>query len=132
MASKFNLIFILFLLLLVFLLPAHCATSAPKRGDNGLGVILPQDNPFMYNMGIVAHGTVIRDDKGREYTAIDFAPVGGRMLFPEGILLCGNQGRELMEHQMKVVVLTYERQAHTMVQGIGCHELVGINEVKGQ
>ena len=106
------------------------ATSAPRRGDNGLGVVLSQDNPFIYNMGIVAHGDVLRDPKGREFTAIDFAPVGGRMLFPEGILLCGNQAGPLMEHQMKVVVLTYERQAHTMTQGIGCHELHGVNEVK--
>lgn len=111
---------------------AHGATSAPKRGDNSLGVILPQDNPFMYNMGVVAHGDIVQDAKGRQYTAIDFAPYGGRMLFPEGILLCGNQAKPLMEHQMKVVVLTYERQAHTMVQGIGCHELVSITLVVEQ
>lgn len=108
---------------------AHGATSAPKRGDNGLGVVISSDNPYMYNMGVVAHGAIMRDDRGRDYTSIDFAPYGRPMIFPEGILLCGNQAKPLMEHQLKVVVLTYERQAHTMYQGIGCHELVSINEV---
>lgn len=111
---------------------AHGATSAPKRGDNSLGVVISGDNPFVYNMGIMAHGTIITDEKGRDYTSIDFAPYGAPMLFPEGILLCGNQAKPLMEHPMKVVVLTYERQAHTMYQGIGCHELVGVNLIAGQ
>jgi len=31
---------------------------------------------------------------------------------------------------MKVVVLTYERQAHMMYQGIGCHNVLSITEVK--
>ena len=115
----------------VALQSAHCATSSPRR-DNSLGVVISSDNPLMYNMGFMAHGQIIEDEKGREYTSIDFAPYGGPMLFPESILLCGNQAEPLMEHPMKVVVLTYERQAHTMYKGIGCHKLVGVNLVAGQ
>jgi hypothetical protein len=107
----------------------HCTAIGHHR-DNGLGVIISNDNPMMYNMGLVTHGNVMEDEKGRAYTSIDFLPYGSPTLFPEGILLCGNQAAPLMEHQMKVVVLTYERQAHTMYKGIACHELFSVTEVK--
>lgn len=111
---------------------AHGMTSGPRRTDNSLGVLISEDNPFTYNMGIVAHGEIITDAKGREYTAIRFAPYGVPVLMFQDILLCDNQADSLMEHKLKVVVLTYERRAHTMANGVGCHELMDINEVKGQ
>ena len=58
----------------VALQSAHCATSSPRR-DNSLGVVISSDNPLMYNMGFMAHGQIIEDEKGREYTSIDFAPI---------------------------------------------------------
>jgi len=119
------------LIILLMTLPAHCATSAPRH-DNGLGVVIDGINPLMYNMGVVAHGEILEDAKEREYTSIDFLPYGGPMLYPEGLLLCGNQAKPLTQWPLKVVVLTYERQAHTMFKGIGCHELVSVNRINVQ
>ena len=103
----------------------HCATSAPKRGDNGLGVVLFQDNPFMYNFGRATHGAVM-NYKDKDYTVIEFQPVGGRMIFPESILFCDNHIDEFEAYQNKIVVVAYEREAHYQLQGIGCHEMLGI------
>jgi hypothetical protein len=110
---------------------AYCTTSG-RRNANGLGVIVSEDNTYTYDMGVVMHGQVIEDEKGREYTSIDFAPSGAALLYPESILLCGNQAAPLTKWPLKVVVLTYERQAHTMFKGIGCHELMGVDLISGQ
>ena len=121
------------LLTVLLSMSAHCATSAPKRGDNSLGVVVSQDNPYMYNMGAVRRG-VIMNYGDRDFTSIEFAPVGGRLIFPENILFCGNHEQELYDlaQAHKVIVLMYERESHLQLQGIGCHELVGVYEVKGQ
>ena len=121
----------LVIVLLLMSFPAHCRTSAPRH-DNSLGAVIDGINPLMYNMGVMAHGQILEDEKEREYTSIEFAPYGGPMLFPEGILFCGNQAKPLTQWPLKVVVLTYERQAHTMFKGICCHELVSVNRINAQ
>ena len=119
----------LLFLALVLAASAHGATSAPRH-DNGLGVVTPQDNIYMYNMGLVTGGAILANDRGEEFTSLTFLPFGSPMLNTEQVMLCDNLADELNKHGHKVVVLTYERQAHQAYQGVGCHQVLAIFDVE--
>ena len=46
------------------------------------------------------------------------------------LLLCGDWAEQLQPLMGRPLVITYEREAHQMIQGIACHELVSVDEVK--
>ena len=119
----------LLFLALVLAASAHGATSVPRH-DNGLGVVTPQDNIYMYNMGLVTGGAILANDRGEEFTSLTFLPFGSPMLNTEQVMLCDNMADELNKHGRKVVVLTYKRQAHQTYQGVGCHQVLAIFDVE--
>lgn len=120
---------ILGILLLLAVPAAHCSASSP-RTQNSLGVVLSDVNPYVYNVGVMTTGTYLYDSKGRISTNIGFAPYGNHMLYPENLLFCGDVAQQLLEHQQTVIVLVYGRQAHSTIEGIGCHELLTVKEIK--
>ena len=115
--------------LILAAIPSHCAVSAPRH-DNGLGVVTAQDNIYMYNMGLVTGGAILSNERGEDFTSITFLPFGSPMLDTEQVMLCDNLADELNKHGRKVVVLTYERQAHQAYQGVGCHQVLAIFDVE--
>lgn len=123
----------LLLVVLYFLilaaLPAHCERPATTR-NNGLGVVMAQDNIYMYNMGLVTGGAILANARGEEFTSLTFLPFGSPILNTEQVMLCDNLADELNKHSHKVVVLTYERQAHQAYQGVGCHQVLAIFDVE--
>jgi len=121
----------LVVVLLVMAFPAHCSTSAPRH-DNSLGVVIPYDNPFVYNFGNIQSGTVIRDRKSdRLATNIQFQPYGTFELYSEQLLFCGNAADDF-RGMTGPIVLTYERVAHTMVGGVACHNLLNVTKVTAE
>ena len=110
---------------------AHCATSAPRH-DNGLGVVIEDTNPFMYNFGIVRDAAIVRNGE-HVATNLRFQPYGTFTLYTEQVLLCGMPTDELIDRANKgPIVLTYKRQAHEAVDGIACHDLEGVFSVGKQ
>jgi hypothetical protein len=64
----------------------------------------------------------------RDYTNIRFWPYGTPALYEETILFCGDVSEYFSREP---VIIIYEKQAHTMYQGIACHKLVGALSIKG-
>ena len=56
-------------------------------------------------------------------------PVGTYMLYDEAVLFCG-MPIDKFEGITEPFLLTYERVSHHSVQGIGCHVLVNVSEIK--
>lgn len=111
---------------------ARAATSAPKRGDNGLGVVIEYSNPMTYNFGVVRDATLVRAGE-RVATNLRFQPYGTFSLYTEQVLLCGMPTDELIDRASKgPVVLTYKRVAHEAISGIACHDLEGVFSVGDQ
>jgi hypothetical protein len=110
----------------------HCATSAPKRGDNGLGAVIEYTNPLVYNLGIIKDAKIVRKD-AHIGTSLMFQPYGTFTLYTEQVLLCGAPTDDLIDAASKgPIVLAYKRQARESVDGIGCHELKGAFSIGAQ
>ena len=116
-------------ILLLIAFPAHCDTATPPQHDNGLGVVIPYENPYIYNFGGIVEGSVVEDAATRkEATSIRFQPFGTFELYTEHLLFCGDRA-SAFNGMSGPIVLTYRRVAHEMVGGQACHELESVHRV---
>jgi hypothetical protein len=107
---------------------AHGSTASPRH-DNSLGVVIPYDNPYIYNFGAIVDGAIIVDPKSNKRgTNIRFQPFATFELYTENILFCGNRADDFRT-ATGPIVLTYKRVAHEMIDGVACHELEAITKV---
>jgi hypothetical protein len=112
------------LIVLTLVALGHCATTSRK---NSLGTVSYDANPYMYLAGSLA-------PTADSVTNIDgnlnlrIKPLGTYMLFDESVLICGLP-IDKFTGMAEPFVLTYERQAHRTVQGIGCHDLLRVDHV---
>jgi hypothetical protein len=100
--------------------------SVGQRGKNSIGAVPYQENPYMYTAGAVVSGKVLDNDSA---TILRIQPAYTYALYDESLVLCGDQSDRL-NGKSDFMVLTYERISHRLVDGIGCHNLVGVNEIK--
>ena len=85
-----------------------------------------QDNPFTYKPGTVAISGIVD-----EAVVLRIQPLATYMLFTEDILLCDrDKVQSLFEGKSNPVLLTYRTQASRLAQGIGCHDLVRVDEFR--
>jgi hypothetical protein len=118
-------LFILLVLMLMFWpLFLHATTTA--KHDNSIGVVQYNTNPNLYVVGAVSEIFSIDDDKG---IVVRIQPAGTYYLFTEDLLLCGYPVDRFVG-KANPVVLTYEVQAHKMIEGVGCHRLINVQEIK--
>lgn len=114
----------LFLLVMTLTLLGHATTT--EKHSNGLGIVMQQTNPNTYIEGAVIGAAVIE-------TAVNLRvqPRNTYNLFTQDILMC-DQGHvvALFEGKGNPVTLTYETVAHHTIQGVGCHELRAVDEIK--
>jgi hypothetical protein len=109
---------------------AHCSTT-PKKSDTTCWlpegcVTQYQDNPYTYKAGTVS--TVGAPD---DAIVIRIQPLATYSLFTEDILFCDADRVALLgSGKHNPVLLTYKTRASHMVQGIGCHDLVRVDEFK--
>lgn len=103
---------------------AHGAVS--KKHDNSLGVVQYQNNPFTYFEGSLVSGATIDSAVN-----LRFSPRQTYGLFTQDILFCDYDNvAEKFAGKKGLVVLSYETVAHRTIQGIGCHSLRSVDEVK--
>ena len=124
-------IVMLIVMALVALTPlGHCSTTSQKH-DNSLGVVQYNDNPNISVVGSFMGGEVHRDSDGRIGVNIRLHPKYTYNLFDESILFCGDisgmfEGKGTSQYQ----TWTYRRAASRIIDGIPCHTLVGLDDVK--
>jgi hypothetical protein len=115
------------LVITVFLLAlvAHCSV-----GKSTKTCFLPEgcvtqytENPYEYNVGSIL-GVANVDGN----LSIRFSPLGTYALYDEQILLCGFPS-DKFEGVTEPLVLTYKRQASHLVNGIGCHDLLRVDNL---
>jgi hypothetical protein len=129
-AGKFWLIVAVLVLITCIVGTAHCATRGPARNQtqsNAIGFEPYFTNPYNYEFASVSGGAVLKNDKGDLFTAVQFQPAHTFALYTEQVLFCGNVSDQF--HRGPLVV-TYERQGHKMLDGVACHNLESVNEVK--
>jgi hypothetical protein len=102
----------------------HCATT--HTSHNSLGTIAYQENPYNYIVASAKDAKVVAEGKA---TSLRLQPMYTYALYDEQLLLCGDESDRL-NGTSQPMVLTYERRAHRVVEGIACHELIGVNELK--
>jgi hypothetical protein len=117
-------LFLLAVLTIGFTAFAHGAVG--KKHDNSLGVIQYQTNPFSYVEGSISNVSLVGTG-----TNLRLQPRGVYSLFSQEILLCDyDKVAEKFAGKHGLMVLTYETVAHRTIQGIGCHDLRSVDEVK--
>lgn len=116
------------LLLLSFLLLTLFSSAAisKKPNTNSLGTVQYQSNPYTYFEGSLVSGAIIEPGVN-----LRFQPRGTYNLFTQEILFCDyNTVAQKFSGKQGLLVLSYETVAHRMIQGIGCHSLRSVDEVK--
>jgi hypothetical protein len=125
-------LFLLLLLLLVIADTMHGSTN-PKKSDTTCW--LPEgcvtqyvENPYTYKVGAITDASIIGDNEG---VVVRIQPLATYSIFTEDILLCGVPS-DKFTGKNNPLVLTYKTRASRMVQGIGCHELVRVDNMEGK
>ncbi len=107
----------------VAILTGHAATSS--KHDNAIGSIQYFDNPNIYQVGKAVGLAYVGQSKA---FTVRIQPLATYSLFTEDVLLC--EGAELFAGKENPLVLTYRRQASRLIDGVGCHTLVRVDEMK--
>jgi hypothetical protein len=113
-------------LMLLCFLYTGLAEAAILKHNNSLGVVQYETNPFTYKAGSVVTGFSVEDGKG---LVLRMQSLGTYGLFSEDVLLCGNP-LVMLNNKTNPVVLTFETVSHRSVNGVGCHELIKVNEIR--
>jgi hypothetical protein len=114
------------LTLLVLLYTGLTEAAISTHGKNSLGAIIYQDNPFTYKAGAIVKGVDVDEGAGLN---LEIQSVGTYSLFTEWVLLCGSPV-DALNGKKNPMVIAYETVAHRTVEGIGCHNLVKVYEIK--
>ena len=101
---------------------AHCSTG--DKHPNSLGTLSYNDNPLMYEaVQTIAEVTEVDGNMN-----LRVKPVGTYMLYDDIVLLCG-MPIDKFSGVTEPFLMTYERRAHHMVQGVACHELLRVDQI---
>jgi hypothetical protein len=121
---------IVLLIVLALVAIGRCATN-PKKSNTTCW--LPEgcvtqftENPYTYKVGALTNASIIGDNEG---VVVRIQPLATYSLFTEDLLLCGVPA-DMFLNKGNPLVLTYKTKASKTVQGIGCHELVRVDEMK--
>lgn len=103
----------------------HCSTTSSRK--NSLGTVSYDSNPLMYTAGSLTQTSdSVSNIDGNLNLRIN--PLGTYMLYDESVLLCG-MPIDKFRGVAEPFVMTYERQSHRTVQGVGCHNLLRVDHV---
>jgi hypothetical protein len=118
-------ILILIALILALVTMGHGMTS---KHQDSIGVVMQQENPMTYIAGSVTN--MAYAGRPENYgIVIRVQPIGAYTLYTEDITFCPDGVKEKFEGKHNPMVLTYERQAHHTIEGIGCHDLQSVHEI---
>ena len=111
---------------LLFLLACPVAHGATTSKKNSLGSVSYQNNPYVYQA--VGHILEVHNVEGNLSLRVN--PLYTYMLYDENVLLCGLP-IDKFGKVFGAFLMTYERQAHRSVNGVGCHELLKVDPIVG-
>jgi hypothetical protein len=95
-----------------------------QKHDNGLGVIMQNDNPYIYEaVQTIAEVTEIDGNMNMRVK-----PVGTYMLYDDIVLLCG-MPIDKFSGVTELFLMTYRRQSSHMVRGVACHDLLRVDSI---
>jgi hypothetical protein len=117
---------VLWLVVIALVATGHGAISKKPSNDNAFGAVIDFSNPNTYKEGNVVAMAYLEGDQG---IVARIQPVGTYTLFTEDILFCGAPVEQFIG-KSNPIVLTYETKAHRTVQGVGCHVLKHVDEIK--
>jgi hypothetical protein len=110
---------------LVFLMSLCVFAATGKQQPNSLGTVTYTANPYIYEAVNDIAG--VNDVEGNLNLRVK--PVGTYMLYDENILLCG-MPIDKFQGVVSPFLMTYERQAHRAVAGVGCHNLLRVDPIQ--
>lgn len=109
--------------------------EAPPARPNDLGVVLAPPDPNDVLVGSLIGGQEIQDGDGRIGIAIRVHPVATYALYDEGLFFCGNVIDQMvvagtLQLRPGNLVFIYRRSASRLINGVPCHALRAVLEVK--
>lgn len=113
------------------LLILSCLASAGTKGRpkaSEPSIDIAYENPYMYSVGVITAAVIV--GQHRKITVIRVAPMYNFFLYTEEIAFCGDVGEVFYGTGKKISVITYNRVAHEAFEGVGCHTLKAVDEVK--
>jgi hypothetical protein len=102
---------------------AHGEVSEGQH-RNTFGALTYTVNPYMYE----AVAEVIEATNVDDNLNLRIKPIGTYMLFDEQLLICGLPVDRFRGMEYPYLI-TVERVSHHSVGGVGCHDLVRVNEI---
>ena len=114
------------LLTLVFACYADATTTNNRQ--NTLGAVIESKNMNTYLFAVPIAGQIIEHDE-EVVTNVRFQPYGTPALYDESVLFCGDVSG-YFAGKSGPLVITYHTIAHHLFQGIACHDIVSVFEVR--
>lgn len=112
------------MMLLALSVFGHCAV--PRHGDSSIGNVVYQDNPLTYKAGSLMSYNFIE----KTGLVLTLQPSGTYELFQESVVVCDTPAAiDMLNGKHNPMVIAFETRDHRMVEGIGCHNLVGVYEI---
>jgi hypothetical protein len=135
LAAAFVLALVIALMLLGGALLCHGAVT--RYRPNSLGVLIPMDNPNTSTVGEIVSGEEHVDGDGRIGVNLRIHPLATYRLFDTSVMFCGDESLDQLTIQdgdkyyfvMGYYVFTYKRVSARLIDGVPCHDLLGVNKV---
>lgn len=108
----------------------HAATTSSRH--NAFGAATISVDPNVTLVASLLGGEVHRDSDGREGFNLRLHPKYTYGLFDESIMFCGDVRGLLDDHTSTFQAYTYRRAASRLIDGIPCHALMGVDDVKNE
>lgn len=112
----------------------HCADTTSSH-KNSLGVVTQSYDNNTTLIGYISGGAMTQDQDGRKAVIVRFHPKYMPVLFDDFVLLCGDVSDALVRgpHQKIItgtLAITYRTAASRLIDGVACHQLVGVDMVE--
>jgi len=111
---------------------AHCSVHGGTQ--NSIAEISDL-NPYIYVVGTIQNGDVRADKNGNGATDIHIHPLYTPMLYEQYLSFCGDRRDLVTTNDGSTIrpgnlVFIYKRAASRFVDGVACHDLTTIEELK--
>jgi hypothetical protein len=115
---------------LIMLLAVACSANATATNNrqNTFGAVIESKNTNTYLFAVPIAGQIIEHDE-EVVTNVRFQPYGTPALYDETVLFCGDVSG-YFAGKSGPLVITYHTIAHRLFQGVACHDIVSVFEVR--
>ena len=111
---------------LIVLLGTTFADTPSNKSTNAFGALVYQDNPYTYMYGMAVSGNFV-ESGDKVGTNVVFQPARTYALFTQSLLFCGDVSGSF--EGASLVIVTYEKQTHQLINGVACHNLIAVDKL---